>query len=170
MNARIFLFFAILVLSNSITLAQDTIRVSKVKINNQFLISSAKSVYISNLGQPNSTKVFDYETEDLTVERLTYNQSTFSFSGDEMITFSIRDNSISVNLNNTSIKVGDNIATLQNIFPNSYNSIFNTNNASAMKILLEKTYNGETYISDDWLSIGFNQATGAIESIHFVRP
>lgn len=170
MNARIFLFFATLVLSNSIILAQDTIRVSKVKINNQFLVSSAKSVYISKLGQPNSSKVFDYETEDITVETLMYNQSSFSFSEDEMITFSIRDNSISVKLNNTSIKVGDNIAALQNIFPNSYNSIFNRNNARAMRILLEKTNNGKTFISDDWLSIGFNQATGAIVSIHFVRP
>ncbi len=150
-------------------LAQDIIDVSDIKINNQVLISDSKSAYLSILGQPHATKTIESEMEDLTLDILTYNQSTFTFAGNDLFDFSIRDNSISITLNNINLTVGDNISLLQNAYPNSYNLLKNKNDI-ALVLTLRITQNGQTYISDDWISIGVDPSTGVIDSIHFVRP
>lgn len=152
-------------------MAQDVIDISNIKINNQVVISDSKSAFLSNLGQPQSTETIEYETEELTVDVLTYNQSTFSFASNDMIRFSIRDNSISITLNSISFTVGDNISLLQNEFSNSYNSISDTyNNVYVFILHLKNTKNGQSYKLDDWIAIGINQTTGVINSIHYVRP
>ncbi|MBD1397881.1 hypothetical protein H9Q13_11955 [Pontibacter sp. JH31] len=118
-----------------------------------FKLTNTPTTLTSVLGEPKSIDNIHSEQDDKRYDVYTYEDASFYFDADKLVSTSINSSSIIVSFNGQNhIRVGDNISSLQDIFPNSYNLMkdgqlfvnFKTSNGIATDeaILFEYKANG----------------------------
>lgn len=144
----------------------NTIKYSNIYING-ISINQNKNNIVTNLNLIDSGDIYTDEiaNEESTIYTLSTNlndvKSEFYFNNDRLTNFDLKDSSFY--LNNTSLKVGNNINNIQTIFPISFNkkTIINGIGFITVDILME-----DDTLSDEKLIINYNSSTNIIYSIH----
>lgn len=131
--------------------SQDIIEANKVTINGISVLGEDKSILISNFGQPSEiiTDYSEMDAEDMYEYK--YFGLRFYVINDFIESFEILNSNYLLTANN--IKIGNNISSIQNIFPNSYSS----RNRDYLKLDIED--------SDMFLTIEFSSSSKKITKI-----
>lgn len=144
----------------------NSIKYSNINING-ISINQSKNFVISNLNLIDSGTIYldEIANEENTIFTLVNNindiKSEFYFNSDSLTNFDLLDSSFY--LNNSNLKVGNTINSIQSIFPISYNSksVINGVGFITVDILME-----DNTLSDEKLIINYNSSTNIISSIH----
>jgi hypothetical protein len=144
----------------------NSIKYSNINING-ISINQSKNFVISNLNLIDSGTIYldEIANEENTIFTLVNNindiKSEFYFNSDSLTNFDLLDSSFY--LNNSNLKVGNTINSIQSIFPISYNSksVINGVGFITVDILME-----DNTLSDEKLIINYNSSTNTISSIH----
>lgn len=113
-------FFIVTLSANSQAL--DMVDSDKLLVNNSLNYQTSKSQIISIMGDPVSVTTEYWEMDEEDVEKLTYPGAVFYFKNNTIESFCLTGPEHSLKLNNTVVKTGNNILTLQSAFPASYNN------------------------------------------------
>jgi hypothetical protein len=144
----------------------NSIKYSNINING-ISINQSKNFVISNLNLIDSGTIYldEIANEENTIFTLVNNindiKSEFYFNSDSLTNFDLLDSSFY--LNNSNLKVGNTINSIQSIFPISYNSksVINGVGFITVDILME-----DNTLSDEKLIINYNSSTNIISSIN----
>ena len=111
-------FFIITLSANSQAL--DMVDSDKLLVNNNLTYQTSKSQIISTMGDPASVTTEYWEMDEEDVEKLTYPGAVFYLKNGTIESFCLTGPEHSLKLNNTVVKPGNNISTLQRAFPASF--------------------------------------------------
>lgn len=146
------IIFIFIVLISFNCKSQDIIEASKLTINGTKILSQNKTVIIATFGQP-SQIITDYsEMDDNDMYVYEYMGLKVYIINDLVDSFEI--SSSMYLLTNYNIKIGDNISSIENIFPNS----FKLRNQDYLKLDIKD--------SDMFLTIEFNSTSNDISKIN----
>ncbi len=115
---KIILSLFIISISLSCNAQDNTINSSEPTINGVNFLGNNVSLLMQHLGQPNSIEDFYFEMNDVNSKKYNYNGILFYVINNKIDSFEITNNSYSFTSNN--IKIGNNIAILQAIYPLSF--------------------------------------------------
>ena len=115
---RIILIFSLFVISYSCKAQKNTINSSESTINGIDFLGNNVALVIQHLGQPNTIEDYFFEMDDVMSQKYNYNGLLFYIVNSKVVSFEITANNYAFTSNN--IKVGDNISTLQSIYPLSF--------------------------------------------------
>lgn len=122
MKSILFLIsFFIITLSGNFQ-SLDMVSPEKLLVNSSLNYQTSKSQIISIMGDPVSVTTEYWEMDEEDVEKLTYPGAVFYLKNNTMESFCLTSPEHSLKLNNTLVKTGNNISTLQSDFPASYNN------------------------------------------------
>jgi len=96
----------------------NVITSNELTINGTQFFGEDVSVVIQHLGQPNTIEDYYFEIDDVMSQNYNYNGVLFTVISNRTYSFEITGSNYAFTSNN--IKVGDNINTLQPIYPLSY--------------------------------------------------
>ena len=160
-----FLFVILFVLLSFSVKSQDSVLREAFKINDASTIGDSKSSVLLALGTPTNESVHINELEGVNELILHYGECSLFFRNNILVSFELKDNSLSLFYNSTEIKVGDNISTLGAIFPNSYNQR-DQMEFKTMHIKLMSAFGGGLQQPlDEYVNIQFNGLSSAITEI-----
>jgi hypothetical protein len=146
------IIFVVIVLISFNCKSQDIIEMSKLTVNGINILGKDKSILISNFGQP-SEIVNDYsEMDEKDMYEYKYIGLNVYIINNFVESFVITKNTYLLTTNN--IKIGNNISSIENIFPNSYK----IRNRDYLKLDIED--------SDMFLTIEFNPSLNNISKIN----
>jgi hypothetical protein len=133
---------------------------------NQLMINTFSTVQTENslttlLGSPNSIESYENEIDKETWKDYKYSGNSFYFFNNNLVSFSLRNDAFY--FFNSSIKVGNNISVVSNIFQNSFLNKEVLNNLGFIIIDINMP-NGT--ISDTFVVINYNPINDIISSIH----
>ena len=100
--------------------ALDMVDSDKLLVNNSLNYQTSKSQIISTMGDPVAVTTEYWEMDEENVEKLNYPGAVFYLKNNTMESFCLTGPDHSLKLNNTVLKTGNNISTLQSPFPASY--------------------------------------------------
>jgi len=109
------LIFAITIACNG---QVNTLALNDLTINNVQVIGKDKSILTQNFGEPLSIEELFFETDDLYVKKYSYSGISYIIMEDIVKYFEISGSNFSFTKHN--IKIGNNINTLESIYPASY--------------------------------------------------
>ena len=100
--------------------AQNAIHSSEITINGIQFFGNNVSLVTQHFGQPNSIEDYFFEMDDVMSQKYIYNGILFYIVNSKVNSFEITGNNYAFTSNN--IKVGNNINSLQSIYPNSFSN------------------------------------------------
>jgi len=115
---KIILILSVIVISYSCKAQKNTINSSESTINGINFLGNSVSLVTQHLGQPNTIEDYFFEMDDVMSQKYNYNGILFYIVNSKVDSFEITGNNYAFTSNN--IKVGDNISTLQSIYPLSF--------------------------------------------------
>lgn len=148
---KIILIIYLTLVSANCKAQNNTIHSSEITINGTQFFGKEVSLVTQHFGQPNTIEDYYFEMDDVMSQKYNYNGIIFTAINNRTYSFEITGSNYTFTSNN--IKVGDNISTLQSIYPLSY---ANKNNGG-LALPLEDM--------DLFFVISFNNSTGLINKI-----
>ncbi len=100
----------------------DMVDSEKLLFNNTLKYHTTKSQIISDMGDPASVTTEYWEMDEEDVEKLNYSGAVLYIKNGKLESLCFTSPEHSLKLNNTVVKTGDNISTLESAFTASYNS------------------------------------------------
>lgn len=143
----------------------DTLNFNKIKINDLVSLEQSSEQVFSNLGIPKERKPYFNEIEDITMEQVTIRGSNFYFLDNKLDSFEITSSFFFVY--NPSIRIGNSINSLKDIFPKSFLFKREVNSKGFMDIQL---YSDDIGLMDLYLLITFDVNTKLITEISLWSP
>lgn len=127
MNSKIILIsitaFFIVLFQATCSAQQADSFAGTIKINGTIELGDSPQDLVSIFGQPDDTETVFLEMKDENIIRYHYNNGArFDFMNNELLRFTFSSSNYLVNLNSFELKVGNNINTISNSFPNSYSN------------------------------------------------
>ncbi|HTN22200.1 MAG TPA: hypothetical protein VL125_17110 [Pelobium sp.] len=132
--------------------------------NSSFSIGVSKSIVLGNYGNPLSTEIMPWDDYPSEISGWKYGNNYIYIDNEREVLFGFKivDSNFYIIYNDQSIKVGDNISILSNIFPASYQNKYDdlisieltTTNGEALDEMLEVYYDPSSNIITG-LSIGY---------------
>lgn len=122
MNAAFVLISLLVVNLSANSQSLDMVSPEKLLINNSLNYQTSKSQIVSVMGDPAFVTFEYWEMDEEEVEKLNYAGAVFYFKNGTMESFCLTGPEHSLKLNETVVKTGNNISTLQSAFPASYNN------------------------------------------------
>src|SRR5690606_29081409 len=122
MKTILFLISFFIIILSANTQALDMVDSDKLLVNNILTYQTSKSEIISAMGDPASVTTEYWEMDEEDVEKLNYPGAVLYLKNGTMESFCLTGPEHSLKLNNTVVKTGNNILTLQRAFPASYNN------------------------------------------------
>lgn len=117
---KIILIVFIIAINFSCKAQKNKINSNELTINGINFIGNNVSLLIQHLGQPNAIEDFYLEMDEVMSQKYIYNGVSFTTVNNEVSSFEITSSSFS--FTSHEIKVGDNINTLESIYPISYSN------------------------------------------------
>jgi hypothetical protein len=124
--------------------SQNIVDVNTLTLNNIELLGKSKSFLFSNLGQPIDFEAIESEMDDKNMYIYKFNGANFIIIDDIVDSFEINNSNFLFTSNN--IKIGDNIDTLNSVYPLSFNN-------KSSKHLSIQIMNTDMYVSFHYNSI-----------------
>jgi hypothetical protein len=115
---KIILIFSVIVISYSCKAQDNNINSNETTINGNNFLGNNVSLITQHFGQPNSIEDYYHEMDDVTIYKYVYDNIIFTTNNNITYSFEITGNNYVFTSNN--IKVGDNIQTLQSMYPLSF--------------------------------------------------
>lgn len=115
---KIILIFSLLVISYSCKAQNNTINSSELTINGIKFLGNITNLITQHLGQPNSIEDYYFEMKDVMSKKYNYDGILFYIIDNKVDSFEIISDNYTFTINN--IKIGNNIGTLQGIYPLSF--------------------------------------------------
>ncbi len=166
---NIYVFIIILLVSKNSCKAQNNIvDYNKIYVNNISIATFKPNDFINSIGSPSSIYVDDmgFNTDVYKKNENRFNfyknyidEKNENYNIGDLISFDIMDSTILVKINNTTFKVGDNIAILKTVFPKSFN---NNTQYETIMIGFRGDMNGGSWISDNRLNVKYDKNTEKI--------
>jgi len=122
---KIILIIYLTLVSANCKAQNNTIHSSEITINGTQFFGKEVSLVTQHFGQPNSVEDYYFEMDDVMSQKYNYNGIIFTAINNRTYSFEITGSNYTFTSNN--IKVGDNISTLQSIYPLSYTNKTNNN-------------------------------------------
>lgn len=146
------IIFIVIVLVSFNCKSQDTIEMTKLSINGVNILGKDKSLLISNFGQPSEIISSYSEMDENQMYEYKYNGLTVYVINNFVDSFILTNSIFSLSPNN--IKIGNNISSIENIFPYSYSN----RKRDYLKLDIKN--------SDMFLTIEFNHISKIITKIN----
>jgi hypothetical protein len=124
--------------------SQNIVDVNTLTLNNIELLGKSKSFLFSNLGQPIDFEAIESEMDYKNMYIYKFNGANFIIIDDIVDSFEINNSNFLFTSNN--IKIGDNIDTLNSVYPLSFNN-------KSSKHLSIQIMNTDMYVSFHYNSI-----------------
>jgi hypothetical protein len=115
---RIILILSIVLINYNCKAQINAISTSELTVNNVEFLGSNVSSVTQHLGQPHSNENYYLEMDDVMSQKYIYSGIIFYIVNSMVDSFEITGNTFNLTKNN--IKVGDNISTLQTVYPLSF--------------------------------------------------
>jgi hypothetical protein len=146
------IIFVVIVLISFNCKSQDIIEMSKLTVNGVNILGKDKSLLISNFGQPSEIISSYSEMDEEHMSEYRYLGLIVYVINNFVDSFVVTNSVYLLSTNN--IKIGNNISSIKNIFPNSYRS----RNRDYLKLDIKD--------SDMFLTIEFNTTSNNISKIN----
>ena len=145
--------------NNFLKYSQVFINANSINLNRINLVSNLNLI---NTGEIYLDELANEETEIYIKNNSNPDfQSNFYFKDDRLYGFNLLDNQFY--LNSPNLKVGNNISTINSVYPLSYSNKYSQNNLGFMIVDLKMEDNS---FSDEMIVINYNLNTKLITSIH----
>lgn len=115
---KIILIFNVIIISYSCKAQNNTLNSSEISINGINFFGNNVSLITQHFGQPNSIENYYYEIDDVMTYKYVYDSIIFTTINDITYSFEFTGGNYVFTSNN--IKIGNNIHTLQSIYPLSF--------------------------------------------------
>ncbi len=126
---KVILIIYLTLVSANCKAQNNTIHSSEITINGTQFFGKEASLVTQHFGQPYSIKDYYFEMDDVMSQKYNYYGIIFTVINNRTYSFEITGSNYTFTNNN--IKVGDNISTLQSIYPLSYAN--KTNNSLTIR-------------------------------------
>ena len=153
-----YLFLIITIISSNAQ-KNDSILFSQIRINT-FSMNQTENSLITLLGNPSATGNYTSEIDKENWTEYKYAVNSFYFFENKMVSFNLKNSSFY--FQNQSIKAGNNILEVSNIFPNSYSNRTVVNNLGFIIIDVNMPDGSP---SDTFVVINYDPSTNVITSI-----
>jgi hypothetical protein len=144
--------FLVIVLISFNCKSQDIIEINKLTVNGVNILGKDKSLLISNLGEPSEIIYSDSEMDEEDMYEYRYLGLKIYVINNFVESFEITKNNYLLTINN--IRIGSNISSIKNIYPNNYKF----RNSDYLKLDIED--------SDMFLTIEFSPTSNNISKIN----
>lgn len=115
---KIILIFSVIIISYSCKAQNNTLNSNEITINGINFFGNNVNLITQHFGQPNSIENYYYEIDDVMTYKYVYDSIIFTTIND--ITYSFEFTGGNYAFTNNNIKIGNNIHTLQSIYPLSF--------------------------------------------------
>ena len=126
---KVILIIYLTLVSANCKAQNNTIHSSEITINGTQFFGKEISLVTQHFGQPNTIEDYYFEMDDVMSQKYNYYGIIFTVINNRTYSFEITGSNYTFTNNN--IKVGDNISTLQSIYPLSYAN--KTNNSLTIR-------------------------------------